>query len=70
MISKKILQKIIATQALDQLDTFKEASTWDPLDHTERELLAMLFVKQGEALLNKDNVKVFKTPYVFSPYKK
>lgn len=49
-------RSILATNAFDQLASYKEPVSWDAMTHDERELLGILFVKQGEhQLLQGDN---------------
>ncbi|MBJ7449359.1 MAG: hypothetical protein JHC93_03245 [Parachlamydiales bacterium] len=46
-----IFQEILASNALDRLEEFKEPSLWTQMTSDERELLAMLFTLQGERAL-------------------
>ena len=54
-IQKKFMS-ILETNAFEQLASYKEPVSWNSMTHEERELLGILFVKQGEQqLLQGDN---------------
>lgn len=61
MKHKKKLQKILDSQALDQLEPFRSPQAWEPLDKDDKALLALLFVKQGEAQLREDYKKALES---------
>ncbi len=49
---------ILASSAFDQLEPFVEPASWDTMSHNDRELLGILFVKQGEHQLKNGDSKV------------
>lgn len=53
---EKTLQDILAIEDFDRLAPFKEAASWTAMTPTERDILALSFVTQGESQLkNGDN---------------
>lgn len=53
----KKLEQILATEAFESLDPFKEADHWHSLTTPERELLGLLFLKLGEKQLKEQDPK-------------
>lgn len=51
MSIQKKFEDILANKDFDQLSSYTEPSSWKPMTQDERELLAILFVKQGEQQL-------------------
>lgn len=51
-------KSILETNAFDQLASYKEPVSWTTLTHDERELLGILFVKQGEHQLLQGDSKI------------
>lgn len=49
----KKLKSILDAQAFEKLSAYVEPDSWDTMNETERELLGILFVKQGEIQLIK-----------------
>src|SRR5690606_2492488 len=49
------------TKAFDQLASYTEPSSWAPMTPGERELLGILFVKQGEHQLHQGDSKVLES---------
>ncbi len=58
MSIKEKLNSILKNQAFDELDPYKEPHSWEPMSHDERDLLASLFVAQGELHLRNGDNKV------------
>lgn len=54
---KKTLEEILAYQDFDRLAPFKTSECWPQMSSSERDLLALLFVAQGESLLKKSDSK-------------
>lgn len=62
MMSKAdTLKAMLANNAFDQLAMFKEPAEWDAMTHDERELLGILFVKQGEHQLQQGDSRVLES---------
>lgn len=57
----KKLQKIIDTGDLGLLEAYKAPKSWKSLDINEKNVLAMLFDKQGEELLNRNETAAFES---------
>lgn len=55
MANKKKLQDIITSESFEELEHYHETKSWDPLTDKERELLAILFVKQSDQLMDREN---------------
>lgn len=56
MSIKKKLDDILERKAFDQLLEYTEPSSWQSMNETEKELLGLLFISQGEhQMLNGDN---------------
>lgn len=51
---QKKLQEIFKHQSFEELETFKNTKTWKTLENSDRDLLASLFVMQGEKQLELD----------------
>lgn len=49
---------ILATNAFEQLIPYREPTTWNSMDLSDRELLGILFVKQGEHQMKNGDSKV------------
>jgi len=58
MTIQEKFKAILAASAFDQLVQYTEPVTWDVMSHNERELLGLLFVKQGEHQLKNGDSKV------------
>lgn len=54
-------KSILETNAFDQLESYKEPVAWQSMTSDERELLGILFVKQGEHQLQKGDSKVLES---------
>lgn len=54
-------KSILATNAFDQLVSYKEPVSWNSMTQDERELLGLLFVKQGEHQLHQGDNKVLES---------
>ena len=52
---------ILANQAFDELVSYMEPMTWDTMSHHERELLGILFVKQGELQMRQGDKRVLES---------
>lgn len=52
---------ILSSNAFEQLVPYKEPVSWDSMSHNERELLGILFVKQGEHQLKNGDSKVLES---------
>lgn len=61
MSKTETLKAILATNAFDQLTPFKEPSLWESMTPDEREMLGILFVKQGEHQLQQGDSEVLKS---------
>lgn len=55
------LKAILASSAFDRLSEFKEPALWETMTHDERELLGILFVKQGEKQLQQGDSSVLES---------
>ncbi|MDF2549120.1 MAG: hypothetical protein K0S07_187 [Chlamydiales bacterium] len=55
----KTIQEMYKGRSLQRLEEFKDVNTWSPLPAKEKELLALLFVMQGEKQLKKHQGGVF-----------
>lgn len=58
---KKILEKILANQEFDRLESFADSKKWESLSEDERELLSLLFVMRGEKQLLEGDNKIFES---------
>jgi len=58
MSNQEKFKEILATGAYEQLTAYKEPVAWSSMTHDDRELLGILFVKQGEHQLNKGDARV------------
>lgn len=58
---EKQLQEILVGEDFARLNSFKEAATWSQMTPTEKDMLAMLFVLQGEQQLQEGNNKVLES---------
>lgn len=54
---EETLQEILTYQEFDRLAPFKESDSWQQMSSSERDLLGLLFVAQGESLLKKGDSK-------------
>lgn len=54
-------KSILETNSFEQLASYKEPMTWATMTKEERELLGILFVKQGEHQLNQGDSKVLES---------
>lgn len=55
------LSKMLDNNSFEHIDEFIEPTSWNTFDRMEKQLLAMLFVKQGEDLLEKQDVRAFES---------
>lgn len=58
-VLEKRLQEILAVEDFDRLIPFTESTYWPTMTSTERDLLAILFVTQGESQLKSGDIKAF-----------
>lgn len=61
MSKSDTLKAMLAANAFDKLTPFKEPAEWEAMTHDERELLGILFVKQGEHQLQQGDSKVLES---------
>lgn len=61
MSIRKKLETILETKAFDQLVAYAEPASWTSMTTNERELLGLLFVKQGEHQLQQGDSKVLES---------
>ncbi|MEI8364883.1 MAG: hypothetical protein WCF65_00540 [Parachlamydiaceae bacterium] len=54
-------KKILADSAFDQLASYTDPAAWNSMTHDEKELLGILFVKQGELQLNQGDSRVLES---------
>ncbi len=69
-LCKKTLEEILSSQNYELLSSFSDGSQWDDLNGEDKVLLSMLFVMQGEKLLEQGDNKVldsFKLANLVSP---
>lgn len=52
---------ILETNAFEELDPYKKPAAWKSMTHDERELLGILFVKQGELQLQQGDSQVLES---------
>lgn len=55
------LKAILASRAFEELNPYHDPQSWEVLSSNEKELLALLFVKQGESQLVNGDQKVFES---------
>jgi tetratricopeptide (TPR) repeat protein len=54
-------KSILETNAFEELDPYKKPAVWKAMSQDERELLGILFVKQGEQQLEQGDTKVLES---------
>lgn len=58
---EKQLQQMLANEDFSRLDAFEDESSWSSMTSSERDLLAMLFIIQGQQQLKQGDSKVFES---------